>query len=219
MSEVHTLTKSMVSVETWPLVTLHISSLSMREILNDLQKKIYQAPMFFKSAPLILSIDEGDTELNIEDMQILLSFLEQYHCSPIGWVGPSWLEPFAQFFKCAYWPSQPPTGRTDCAKVISEPVRAGQSIYHPGDLILLAPAHESSEILAGGNIHCYSRAEGRILAGVRGNKEAKIFCLSLEPQIVSIAGIFKTHDQFPHLQGPIQIALVNNELTINEIQS
>lgn len=219
MSDTRCLTKSTVSIETWPLVTLHLSSLTMREVLVDLQKKIYQAPLFFKSAPIILAIDNQDEEVNMEDMQTILSFLEQYHCRPVGWVGPSWLEPIAQFFKCSYWPSQPATGRADCAKVIDTPVRAGQSIYHPGDLILLAPAHESSEILAGGNIHCYSRAEGRVLAGVRGNKDAKIFCLALNPQIISIAGVFKTNDQIPSIKGAAQVALHNNELVITEILS
>ena len=214
MTETPCLTKSTISIDAWPLVTLHLNHFTMSELLSELQRKIYQAPLFFKSAPLILSIGDEQADLDLEGLQTVLSFLEQYNCLPIGWVGPAWVEPIAAFFKCAYWPSTVPPGRSDFAKIISEPVRAGQSIYHPGDLIVLAPCHESSELLAGGNIHCYAPAEGRLLAGVRGNKDARIFSLSLKAQLISIAGLFQTHEQYKKIQGPVQISLAHNTLKI-----
>ncbi len=218
MNEATCLTKSStISVDAWPLVTLHLNTQFMPELLIDLQKKIYQAPLFFKSAPLILSFSEQEENLDLDDLQTLLSFLEQYHCRPIGWVGPAWVEPIAEFFKCPYWPSTVPTGRSDFAKIISEPVRAGQSVYHPGDIIVMAPCHESSELLAGGNIHCYAPVDGRLLAGIRGNKEARIFCLSLSAQLISIAGLFQTFEQYKKIEGPVQIALSHNTLKISEL--
>lgn len=188
----------------------------MSDLFLEIQRKVHQAPLFFKSAPLIISLyDEDENELDLEQLQSIISFLEQYHCRPIGWVGPCWVEKIAHFFKCAYWPTPVPSGRSDFAKIINEPLRAGSSIYHPGDIILLAPSHESSEVLAGGNIHCYSSAHGRLLAGVRGNKDSKIFCLNLNAQLISIAGVFQTQEQYQSLKGPVKIELWNNALKIN----
>jgi len=217
MTETPCLTKSTISIDAWPLVTLHLNSATMPELLSELQRKIYQAPLFFKSAPLILSMEYEPDNFDLEGFQTILSFLEQYHCTPVGWVGPTWVEPIATFFKCAYWPSTVPAGRSDFAKIISEPVRAGQSLYHPGDLIVLAPCHESSELLAGGNIHCYASAEGRLLAGVRGNKEARIFALSLKAQLISIGGFFQTQEQYKKTHSPVQISLTHNALKISEL--
>jgi len=94
-------------------------------------------------------------------------------------------------------PEQPLSRPT---KVITTPIRSGQQIYAAGgDLIVLAPVSVGAEILADGNIHVYSSLRGRALAGVRGNTEARIFCQSLEAELISIAGNYKLHDD---LQGP-----------------
>ena len=49
-----------------------------------------------------------------------------------------------------------------------------------------------AEVIADGNIHVYAPLRGRAIAGARGNTEARIFSTCLEPQLVSIAGIYRT---------------------------
>lgn len=105
-------------------------------------------------------------------------------------------------------------------KVITTPVRSGQQIYAAGgDLIVLAPVSVGAEILADGNIHVYSSLRGRALAGVRGNTEARIFCQSLEAELISIAGNYKLHDD---LQGPFwkqatHVELQNEHLILHKL--
>ena len=76
-------------------------------------------------------------------------------------------------------------------RIITQPVRSGQQIYHPGELIILAPVGAGSEILADGNIHVYGPLRGRALAGVNGNNKAHIFCQHFEAELISINGRFK----------------------------
>jgi septum site-determining protein MinC len=76
------------------------------------------------------------------------------------------------------------------SKTITAPVRSGQQIYSDGDLIVLAPVSAGAELLAVGNIHVYSPLRGRALAGVQGDESARIFCMSQEAELVSIAGHF-----------------------------
>lgn len=77
-------------------------------------------------------------------------------------------------------------------RVITEPVRSGQQVYaRGGDLIVLAPVSHGSELLADGHIHVYGPLRGRALAGVTGDVSARIFCHSLEAELISIAGQYK----------------------------
>lgn len=78
------------------------------------------------------------------------------------------------------------------ARIVTQPVRSGQQVYAPeGDLIILAPVQAGAEVLAAGNIHVYGPLRGRALAGVHGMADARVFCQSLEAELVSIAGHYK----------------------------
>ncbi len=81
------------------------------------------------------------------------------------------------------------------ARIITTPVRSGQQIYaRGGDLIILAAVGAGAEVMADGNIHIYGALRGRAMAGVCGNEQARIFCQSLEAELISIAGYFKACD-------------------------
>jgi septum site-determining protein MinC len=85
------------------------------------------------------------------------------------------------------------------ARIISQPVRSGQQVFAAeGDLVILAPVQPGAEVMAAGNIHVYGPLRGRALAGVNGDENARIFCQSLEAELVSIAGHYKISED---LQG------------------
>jgi septum site-determining protein MinC len=76
--------------------------------------------------------------------------------------------------------------------IIDRPLRSGQRIYAEGDVVVLGLVSYGAEIIAEGNIHIYAPLRGRALAGVHGNLGARIFCTCLEPELISIAGIYRT---------------------------
>jgi septum site-determining protein MinC len=77
------------------------------------------------------------------------------------------------------------------AMIIDTPVRAGQRVYARGcDLIITATVNNGAEVIADGSIHVYAALNGRALAGASGNAEARIFALSMQPELVSIAGVY-----------------------------
>ncbi|MBP0600620.1 septum site-determining protein MinC [Herbaspirillum sp. LeCh32-8] len=85
-----------------------------------------------------------------------------------------------------------PAART---MIVDTPVRAGQRIYARGaDLVILAAVNNGAEIIADGSIHVYAPLRGRALAGASGNTEARIFTASLEAELVSIAGVYRTFE-------------------------
>ncbi len=80
-------------------------------------------------------------------------------------------------------------------KVVYEPVRSGQKIYAANcDLILLGAVNSGAEVMADGNIHAYGHLRGRALAGVKGNRDARIFCQSLEAELVAVAGYYQIYE-------------------------
>ena len=81
------------------------------------------------------------------------------------------------------------------ALIIDKPLRSGQQVYaRGGDLIVLAVVSFGAEVIADGNIHVYAPLRGRALAGARGNTEARIFAACMEPQLVSIGGVWRTFE-------------------------
>ena len=79
--------------------------------------------------------------------------------------------------------------------VIDKPLRSGQKVYaRGGDLVVLAMVNQGAEVVADGNIHVYAPLRGKAMAGARGNTQARIFSLCLEPELVSIAGVYRTSE-------------------------
>lgn len=107
--------------------------------------------------------------------------------------------------------------------IIDVPVRSGQRIYARGtDLIITAVVNAGAEVIADGSIHIYAPLRGRALAGASGDTAARIFTISLEAELVSIAGIYRTFENgHPKMsaQTPIQIRLNGDKIDVLAIQS
>lgn len=102
--------------------------------------------------------------------------------------------------------------------VIDTPVRAGQRIYARGaDLVVLAVVNNGAELIADGCIHVYAPLRGRALAGASGNTAARIFAASLEAELVSIAGVYRTFENghAPELAGKqVQVRLQGERIDV-----
>jgi septum site-determining protein MinC len=120
-------------------------------------------------------------------------------------------------------PSVAAAAAPSAAMIVDTPVRAGQRIYARGtDLVITAAVNNGAEIIADGSIHVYAQLNGRALAGASGNASARIFALSMQPELVSIAGVYRTFDDgFPADlgKGPSQIRLTGDRLDILSLSS
>ncbi|SAL20696.1 septation inhibitor protein [Caballeronia arvi] len=115
----------------------------------------------------------------------------------------------------------PPATLPQPATIIDRPLRSGQQVYAKGDLIVLGLVSYGAEVIAEGNIHIYAPLRGRALAGVHGNLDARIFCTCLEPELISIAGIYRTTENpLPAdvLSKAVQIWLSDEKLMIEPLR-
>ena len=101
------------------------------------------------------------------------------------------------------------------AMVIDKPLRSGQQVYARGrDLVVLAMVNPGAEVIADGHIHVYAPLRGKAIAGARGQSDARIIALAMDPQLISIAGVYRTSETpLPDtvLGKPAQIRLQSGE--------
>lgn len=79
---------------------------------------------------------------------------------------------------------------------VDRTLRSGQQIYaRDADLVLIGAVSPGAEVIADGSIHCYGPLRGRAIAGARGDPDARIFATHFGPELVSIAGTFRTFER------------------------
>lgn len=104
--------------------------------------------------------------------------------------------------------------------LLTRPVRSGQQVYaRDTDLIVMGQVGAGAEVIADHNIHIYGPLRGRALCGVSGSTTARIFCQSLEAELVSVAGNYRVLEEIPpDLRGkPAQIWLEEDRLNIEPL--
>jgi septum site-determining protein MinC len=106
--------------------------------------------------------------------------------------------------------------------IIDKPLRSGQQVYAKGgDLVVLALVNHGAEVIADGSIHVYAPLRGKAIAGAKGNVEARIFAASMEPELISIAGTYRTTENpLPDsvLGKPAQIRLDGEKLVMEPLK-
>jgi|SRR5919106_2182889 septum site-determining protein MinC len=109
--------------------------------------------------------------------------------------------------------------RAVSSRLIDQPVRSGQTLFHDGDLTIIGSVSSGAEIVATGSIHIYGALRGRVLAGADGNPGAHIFCRRMAAEIVAIDGYYRMADEISAnlLEKPVHAWLDNNELNIRSL--
>lgn len=105
--------------------------------------------------------------------------------------------------------------------MITTPVRGGQCIHaERGDLVVLSSVSAGAELRADGNVHVYGPLRGRVMAGVSGDLQARIFCQALTAELVAIGGVYKTAEDLrrhPQWGKAVQISLSGDVLNITRL--
>ena len=230
---------------TFFVLVLIIYSNDLTIIEQKLREKISQAQDFFRNSPIILDVRELNQQGHEIDIIKLITLIRSTGLFPVGIRGgndqqnlhaASLFIPIdmsrsttsfqTEIQKAAT--SLPSTAPHEVIKeivvsnattLISQPVRSGQRIYASGDLIILTQVSAGAEIMAEGNIHVYNTLRGRALAGVQGNRDARIFCSDLQAELISIAGDYKTSEDLKDIapKKPVQIYLQDQALIIKEL--
>jgi septum site-determining protein MinC len=229
---------------TLPLVALLLKSSDLALLAEELKARFGDMPEFFDHDPLVIDLAPLPADSAVPDFRALLELLRPYRVMPVAVKGgtPEQMEaardcglasapdvvvaremaavapaepsaPAPAPAQSAREQSPPPTS----ALVIDKPLRSGQQVYARGrDVVVLAMVNAGAEVIADGHIHVYAPLRGKAIAGARGDTDARILTLCLEPELVSIAGVYRTSETpWPEaLQGkPAQIRLAGDGAT------
>lgn len=204
-----------------PLVSLLLKSTDLAAMAEELKARFGDLPEFFDNDPMVLDLTPlgGQGEIDFGE---LLHLLRGYRVMPVAVRGGSEEQMQQGVLKGlavanelrviespkTAEPPRPPDpaavhpgagrGRDDTppsALVIDKPLRSGQQVYARGrDLVVMQMVNAGAEVIADGHIHVYAPLRGKAIAGAKGNTEARIFAMALDPQLISIAGIYRTSE-------------------------
>ena len=193
-------------------VVLRIAGRADGAFYEALDALMRQAPHFFVNAPLVLDLEQAADLEAKSDFGKLVRALRARKLSPIGIQNGTAEQGVAAFGTGLITlqggrdvllerggrpvPAAPTVVEPPVATLlVTEPVRSGQRVFADrGDLVVVASVSSGAELIAQGNIHIYGPLRGRALAGVNGDRTARIFCQSLEAELIAIAGLYRTSD-------------------------
>lgn len=200
---------------------------------QQLQEVVAKAPRMFDNSPVVLDCsalldDELDLDafcqcmraynmfpVAIQSNNPLLGILAQSRGMPVLHASSSHDKPLNE----APQPEiEVATSEILTNKLQTAPVRSGQQVVcKGGDLVIISSVSQGAELLADGNIHVYGALRGRALAGISGDRNARIFCQSLEAELLSIAGFYRLSDAIEPRNGPCQIYLNEEHICIEPL--
>ncbi len=225
------------------LSVLRLLDTSTEHVADELERKVRQAPDFFRHMPVIIDLGALAARETTPMFSELVRVLRSHGLVPVGVRNGSKAQHDAateaglallresqgqdKSTEAIQTTSQPQPKQTEQVKknaqksrLLVRPIRSGQQVYVPdGDLVIVASAGAGSELLADGCIHVYGPLRGRALAGINGDKKARIFCQSLEAELVAVAGHYRTNEDLdPELKNkPAQIWLDDMRLVISAL--
>jgi len=220
-----------------PVVAVVLKTTDAALLAADLAERLADDPGFFDNDPVLIDLVPVREAAEPIDFEAVAALLRQHRTLPVAVRGGSPAQMEAAHAAGLVAAPDAPPARAEPATpevarevpvagpgtvVIDKPLRSGQQVYARGaDLVVLAMVSFGAEVIADGNIHVYAPLRGRAIAGARGNTEARIFSTCLEPQLVSIAGIYRTTEtELPdNVRGkPAQVRLEGEKLLIEALQ-
>ncbi|NCX48471.1 MAG: septum site-determining protein MinC [Gammaproteobacteria bacterium] len=172
-----------------------------------LKEQCEKAPALMQEIAIVL---KPSSEHESDEIQAAVEVLDQLGIGLIGLTGDSrhravaddmglaWLSPNNVTVDPQSNNEQVANPPRETALVVEGPIRSGVQVYAKDrDLVVIGQVSEGAEIMADGHVHVYGRCRGRVAAGVSGQANAEIFCLTFEPELVSLAGTYCGSDQIP----------------------
>jgi septum site-determining protein MinC len=209
---------------------LQVLDIDKEQVARQFAETVLKAPKLFERTPVVFDLSVVN-QLEV-DLAGLVDVARGYGMIPVAIQGGSPLqETLAQCQGLAILnaspahdkplleqPTEAVTPETPHNKLITLPVRSGQQVVAKGgDLVIVSPVSHGAELLADGSIHVYGALRGRALAGISGDLNARIFCQSLDAELVSIAGFYRLSDAIEPITGPCQIYLVDEHIVIEPL--
>jgi septum site-determining protein MinC len=215
------------------LVQLRLHTIDPGSILDELTGRTATAPHFFERTAVCLDLSSLAKPPSVEEIRAIVEIVRRAGMLSVGLAQGGASDALAQELEVPVFshiraPNKPvpvvqaaPAPEPALPALMQhQPVRSGQRVYARNrDLIVIATVAAGAEVMADGCVHIYGPLRGRVMAGVHGDTEARVFCQTFNAELVSIAGVFRVFETIPaELAGvPVQAWLAGDDLRFSKI--
>jgi septum site-determining protein MinC len=226
-----------------PLVTVVLHQADVAVLAEELQQKLGETPNFFEDDPVVVDLAplrDEEAPLAFADITAALRRHRMRPAMVTGGNARQMADALEAGLPAAPEPVPAPKPRTVEVErevirevvrevpvfmptlLVDKPLRSGQQAYAKGgDLVVHAAVNAGAEVLADGNVTVFGPLRGKVVAGSRGNVDARIFTTCLEPELIAIAGVYRTTETpLPKdVAGkPAQVRLVDGVLVMTPLK-
>ncbi|SFV65611.1 Septum site-determining protein MinC [hydrothermal vent metagenome] len=183
-----------------PAILLNIKSNN----LNDLSEEITKIKDINKNSTIIVKIEE-DIVFSATNLAVLIELITQNEMIVVGInTNKKELRDYAEVLGLVLIDKVDETSHALTQDknykppfILDNEVHNEQIYSKEQDLFVTKKISNDVELLSDNSIYVHSILKGKVLAGIKGNKNAVIFVENFMAKLVSIAGIYRLFDEVP----------------------
>ncbi len=180
-------------------LVVHIGPGGWDSLLNELTSRLEQTPSFFKGGRVALQV--GPRQMTKGQLKHVGDLLQAHQMSLWAVISESDVTREQAMSlgleSTLIPPSQTPrpgdkedgiaASEETSAILVRRTLRSGQSLHHPGHVVVVGDVNPGAEIVAGGDVVVWGRLRGIVHAGASGDDGAVVCALSLAPMQLRIS--------------------------------
>lgn len=191
------------------------------QMLHALEAHLEESPAFFRGGRVALDVQ--DRELAHDQIEEARSTVARHQIQMWALVSTNAATQTAarkSGLVIDLGPSDEPERETDREKdssgeaiVIRRTLRSGQTLRHPGHIVIIGDVNPGAEVVAGGDIVVWGRARGLVHAGAMGGESAIICALDLAPTQLRIGScIARSPEDRPSRSVPEKASVCDGQI-------
>lgn len=180
-------------------LVIHIGPGDWDGLLNELISRLDQTPSFFKGGRVALQV--GPRQMPKDQLKHVGDLLQSHQMSLWAVITESdatreqamslglesTLIPPSQTARPGDKEDGIAASEETDAILVRRTLRSGQSLHHPGHVVVVGDVNPGAEIVAGGDVVVWGRLRGIVHAGASGDDSAVVCALALAPMQLRIS--------------------------------
>jgi septum site-determining protein MinC len=166
------------------------------ELLRELDSRLTQADAFFRGSRV--NLHTGKRDISPQQLQELVGVLQNHTIELVSLATASRATAEAaqaHEVRLALPDVSPTLGAHGHAEpevsegvLLHRTLRSGQSLRHPGHVVVIGDVNPGAEVIAGGDVVVWGKVRGLVHAGAMGADDALVCALELSPTQLRIGG-------------------------------
>ena len=183
----HTLSFEIKSASL-PLVSFVLKSADITQVAQDLQTRLGDTPDFFDNDAVLVDLQHLEDQGGPLDLPALVQLLRSFRMNPVALRPHNAAHEAAATLAGLFLTTEARTfAQSPATQEVVREVEVIREVASGGSAMGVDKPLRSGQ-------HVYAPLRGKAIAGAKGDTSARIFTNSLEAELLSIAGVYRTSD-------------------------